>query len=70
MWTVPKKTDSKGNKCWRMIIDYRTLNNKTIGTCTLCRGDRPRIAIDHVAIDHVAIDHVAIDHIKIKFYVF
>jgi len=28
---VPKKADSKGNKRWRMVIDYRALNDKTIG---------------------------------------
>jgi len=27
---VPKKPDSQGNKRWRMIIDYRALNKKTI----------------------------------------
>lgn len=31
LWIVPKKADSKGNKKWRMVIDYRTLNEKTIG---------------------------------------
>lgn len=28
---VPKKADSHGNKRWRMVIDYRNLNEKTIG---------------------------------------
>lgn len=28
---VPKKPDSKGNPRWRMVIDYRRLNEKTIG---------------------------------------
>lgn len=28
---VPKKADSKGNKQWRMVVDYRSLNSKTIG---------------------------------------
>lgn len=28
---VPKKPDSKGNKRYRMVIDYRNLNEKTIG---------------------------------------
>ena len=31
LWIVPKKPDSLGNKRWRMVIDYRTLNEKTIG---------------------------------------
>jgi hypothetical protein len=30
VWIVPKKPDSRGNKRWRMIVDYRTLNEKTI----------------------------------------
>lgn len=31
LWIVPKKSDSAGNKRWRMVIDYRLLNEKTIG---------------------------------------
>ena len=31
LWVVPKKPDSKGNKRWRMVVDYRALNEKTIG---------------------------------------
>ena len=31
LWIVPKKADSHGNKRWRMVIDYRALNEKTIG---------------------------------------
>jgi transposase InsO family protein len=31
VWIVPKKPDSTGNKRWRMVIDYRNLNEKTIG---------------------------------------
>jgi len=31
VWVVPKKADSYGNKRWRMVIDYRNLNEKTIG---------------------------------------
>lgn len=31
VWIVPKKPDSAGNKRWRMVIDYRNLNEKTIG---------------------------------------
>lgn len=31
VWIVPKKPDSSGNKRWRMVIDYRSLNEKTIG---------------------------------------
>ncbi|XP_046484824.1 uncharacterized protein [Neodiprion pinetum] len=31
LWIVPKKEDSKGNKRWRLVIDYRKLNEKTIG---------------------------------------
>jgi len=29
LWIVPKKADSAGNKRWRMVIDYRALNEKT-----------------------------------------
>ncbi|KAL6427138.1 hypothetical protein ACFW04_008640 [Cataglyphis niger] len=31
IWIVPKKEDSKGNKRWRMVLDFRALNDKTIG---------------------------------------
>jgi len=31
IWIVSKKPDSAGNKRWRMVIDYRALNEKTIG---------------------------------------
>uniref|UniRef100_A0A0C9RDU3 Pol_3 protein n=1 Tax=Fopius arisanus TaxID=64838 RepID=A0A0C9RDU3_9HYME len=31
LWIVPKKADSKGNKRWRLVIDFRELNKKTIG---------------------------------------
>ena len=31
VWIVPKKEDSKGNKRWRMVMDFRALNDKTIG---------------------------------------
>lgn len=31
VWIVPKKSDSQGNKRWRMVIDYRALNEKTVG---------------------------------------
>lgn len=31
LWIVPKKPDSQGNKRWRMVIDFRALNEKTIG---------------------------------------
>ena len=31
VWIVPKKADSQGNRRWRMVIDYRNLNEKTIG---------------------------------------
>jgi len=27
---VPKKDDSQGNKKWRLVIDFRALNEKTI----------------------------------------
>lgn len=30
VWIVPKKEDAEGNKRWRMVIDYRKLNEKTI----------------------------------------
>jgi len=28
---VPKKEDSKENKRWRIVLDFRALNEKTIG---------------------------------------
>lgn len=31
LWIVPKKADSKGNKRWRLVIDFRALNEKTLG---------------------------------------
>lgn len=31
LWIVPKKRDAQGNRQWRMVIDYRALNEKTIG---------------------------------------
>jgi len=31
IWIVPKKADSHGNRRWRMVIDYRKLNEKTVG---------------------------------------
>lgn len=31
VWIIPKKEDSQGNKRWRMVIDDRKLNEKTIG---------------------------------------
>ena len=31
VWNVPKKPDSKGNIKWRMVLDFRKLNEKTIG---------------------------------------
>lgn len=31
VWIVPKKADSKGNKRWRMVLDFRELNDKTVG---------------------------------------
>lgn len=30
IWIVPKKTDASGKKKWRMVIDYRKLNERTI----------------------------------------
>ncbi|XP_076301613.1 uncharacterized protein LOC143219562 [Lasioglossum baleicum] len=30
LWIVPKKPDAQGNKRWRMVIDFRALNEKTI----------------------------------------
>lgn len=30
LWIVPKKPDSNGQPKWRMVIDYRALNAKTI----------------------------------------
>nr|XP_034195210.1 uncharacterized protein LOC117611386 [Osmia lignaria] len=30
LWIVPKKPDAKGNKRWRMVIDFRALNEKTL----------------------------------------
>lgn len=31
IWVVPKKEDSTGKKRWRIVIDYRKLNDITIG---------------------------------------
>ena len=31
VWIVPKKLDSHGNRKWRMVLDFRKLNEKTIG---------------------------------------
>ncbi|KAG6445389.1 hypothetical protein O3G_MSEX003922 [Manduca sexta] len=31
IWIVPKKTDAQGQKKWRIVIDYRKLNDVTIG---------------------------------------
>lgn len=31
LWIVPKKPDSQGRKRWRMVIDFRKLNEKTVG---------------------------------------
>ncbi|KAL0128587.1 hypothetical protein PUN28_003742 [Cardiocondyla obscurior] len=31
IWIVPKKNDSQGNKRWRMVLDFRSLNEKTFG---------------------------------------
>ena len=30
LWTVSKKSDPQGKAKWRMVIDYRALNEKTI----------------------------------------
>lgn len=30
VWIVPKKLDASGNQKWRIVIDYRKLNEKTI----------------------------------------
>ena len=32
LWIVPKKPDSQGNKRWRLVIDFRALNEKTIAS--------------------------------------
>lgn len=31
LWVVPKKSDASGKKKWRVVIDYRKLNEQTIG---------------------------------------
>ena len=31
IWVVPKKLDSSGQRKWRVVIDYRKLNDITIG---------------------------------------
>lgn len=31
VWIVPKKLDASGQKKWRLVIDFRQLNQKTIG---------------------------------------
>lgn len=30
VWVVPKKLDTSGQKKWRLVIDYRKLNEKTV----------------------------------------
>lgn len=30
IWVVPKKLDASGKRKWRLVIDYRKLNNKTV----------------------------------------
>ena len=32
LWIVPKKPDSQGNKRWRLVIDFRALNEKTVAS--------------------------------------
>ena len=32
LWIVSKKPDSQGNKRWRLVIDFRALNEKTIAS--------------------------------------
>lgn len=31
LWVVPKKTDASGKRKWRIVINYRKLNNVTTG---------------------------------------
>lgn len=31
VWVVPKKLDASGQKKWRIIIDYRKINEATVG---------------------------------------
>lgn len=31
IWIVPKKLDASGQRKWRIVVDYRKLNEKTIG---------------------------------------
>ncbi|KAI5752219.1 hypothetical protein M8J77_014983 [Diaphorina citri] len=31
IWVVPKKLDNSGQRKWRIVVDYRKLNEKTIG---------------------------------------
>ncbi|KAA5591127.1 RNA-directed DNA polymerase, partial [Pseudomonas aeruginosa] len=31
IWIVPKKLNSQGERTWRIVIDYRNLNNITVG---------------------------------------
>ena len=32
LWIVPKKPDAQGNKRWRLVIDFRALNEKTVAS--------------------------------------
>ena len=31
IWIVPKRPDSQGNPRWRMVVDFRDLNQRTVG---------------------------------------
>lgn len=31
LWIMPKKPDAEGHKRWRLVIDFRKLNEKTVG---------------------------------------
>ena len=50
LWIVPKKPDSQGNKRWRLVIDFRALNEKTIASLIHFRIS-PKFLINWVAVN-------------------
>lgn len=42
LWVVPKKLDASGQRKWRLVVDYRKLNEITVGDAY------PLPNIDHI----------------------